>query len=108
MLDEWSTELKERIIPTNTRTIRRLKKLHDENEITDLDIVNWERISNIKHNLMKDSMHVKSIFSQIRDALDSFNYSVASNLQIEMNAQMSMLTKLYLEYRRNLIILDEH
>lgn len=108
MLDEWSTELKERIIPTNTRIIRRLKKLHDENEITDLDIVNWEHISNIKHNLMKDSMQTKSIFSQIRDALDTCNYAVASNLQIEMNAQMSMLTKLYLEYRRNLIILDEN
>lgn len=107
MLSEWSTELKERIIPTNIRTIRRLSKLHTDDEITDLDILNWEAISKIRHHLMKDSVAGKSLFTQIRDSLDAHDYEKASNLQIEMNAEMSLLTKLYLDYRRNLIVTNE-
>lgn len=107
MLSEWSIELRDRIIPEHVRTIRRLGKLHTDEEITDLDIVNWERIKTLKHYLMKDSLSTKSLFTRIKDAIADENYSLASLLQIEMNAQMSTLTKMYLEYRRNLIILNE-
>lgn len=107
MLSEWSIELRDRIIPEHVRTIRRLTKLHTDEEITDLDIVNWERIKTVKHYLMKDSLSAKSLFTRIKEALDDENYSLASLLQIEMNAQMSMLTKMYLEYRRNLIVIQE-
>ena len=107
MLSEWSIELRDRIIPVHIRTIRRLTKLHTDEEITDLDIVNWEKIKAIKHYLMKDSLSSKSLFTRIKDALCDENYSLASLLQIEMNAQMSSLTKMYLEYRRNLIIINE-
>lgn len=107
MLSEWSIELRDRIIPEHVRTIRRLSKLHTDEEITDLDIVNWERIKTLKHYLMKDSLSTKSLFTRIKDAIADENYSLASLLQIEMNAQMSTLTKMYLDYRRNLIILNE-
>ncbi len=107
MLSEWSIELRDRIIPEHVRTIRRLSKLHTDEEITDLDVVNWEKIKKIKHHLMKDSLNSKSLFTRIREALNDENYSLASLLQIEMNAQMSTLTKLYLEYRRNLIVIEE-
>ncbi|MBM7562386.1 type I glutamate--ammonia ligase [Fusibacter tunisiensis] len=104
MLSEWSTELKERIIPTHIRTIRRLDKLHGNEEITDLDVLSWEYINRIRHSLMKDSVASKSLFTQIREALDAENYDLASNLQIEMNDQMGLLLKKYLDYRRNLMI----
>ncbi len=107
MLSEWSIELRDRIIPEHVRTIRRLGKLHTDEEITDLDIVNWEKIKTLKHYLMKDSLNSKSLFTRIKDALADENYSLASLLQIEMNAQMSTLTKMYLDYRRNLIVLNE-
>lgn len=107
MLSEWSIELKDRIIPTHVSTIRRLKKLHGNDEISDLDIVSWEKIKTLKHHLMKDSLSSKSLFTRIKDALADGNYSLASLLQIEMNAQMTILTKMYLDYRRNLILIEE-
>ncbi|MDH8679123.1 glutamine synthetase [Fusibacter bizertensis] len=107
MLSEWSIELKDRIIQDHVRTIRRLVKLHTDEEITDLDIVNWEKIKTLKHYLMKDSLNTKSLFTRIKEAILDENYSLASLLQIEMNAQMSLLTKMYLDYRRNLIIIAE-
>lgn len=103
MLSDWALELSERIIPTHIRTIRRLVKLHSEEDITDLDIINWERIKAIKCYLMKDSLTKKSIFSQIKEAIASKDYPTASDLQLTMNDKMSELTKLYLDYRRNLI-----
>jgi glutamine synthetase len=69
MLSEWSIELRDRIIPEHVRTIRRLTKLHTDEEITDLDIVNWERIKTVKHYLMKDSLSSKSLFTRIKEAL---------------------------------------
>ena len=107
MLSEWSIELKDRIIPEHVQTIRRLKKLHTEEEISDLDVVNWEKIKTIKHHLMKDTLDKKSLFTRIKDALAEGNYSLASLLQIEMNAEMYQLTKLYLDYRRNLLYIQE-
>lgn len=107
MLSEWSIELKDRIIPEHVQTIRRLKKLHTEEEISDLDVVNWEKIKTIKHHLMKDTLDKKSLFTRIKDALAEGNYSLASLLQIEMNAEMNQLTKLYLDYRRNLLYIQE-
>ena len=107
MLSEWSIELKDRIIPEHVHTIRRLKKLHTEEEISDLDVVNWEKIKTIKHHLMKDTLDKKSLFTRIKDALTEGNYSLASLLQIEMNAEMNQLTKLYLDYRRNLLYIQE-
>lgn len=106
MLSEWLIELGDRIIPNNRQTIRRLKKLHGEEDLSDLDIVNWERIKALKHLLMKDSMTHKSMFTQIKEALENTNYALASKLQLEMNAQMSLLTKLYMDYRKNLIQLN--
>ena len=107
MLSEWSIELKDRIIPEHVSTIRRFSKLHTEEEITDLDIVNWEKIKTIKHHLMKDSLTSKSLFTRIKEALFDENYSLASLLQIEMNAQMTLLTRMYLDYRRNLIVISQ-
>ncbi len=107
MLSEWSIELKDRIIPEHVSTIRRFSKLHTDEEITDLDIVNWEKIKTIKHHLMKDSLSYKSLFTRIKEALYDENYSLASLLQIEMNAQMTLLTKMYLDYRRNLIVISQ-
>ena len=106
MLSEWSIELKERLIPTNINTIRRFKKLHGSDEISDLDVVNWEKIKSLKTFLMKDSLSAKSLFTRIREALDANDFQTASDLQIEMNDSMTLLTKLYLDYKRNLIILE--
>ncbi|GAU77371.1 glutamine synthetase [Fusibacter sp. 3D3] len=107
MLSEWSIELKERIIPSNINTIRRFKKLHGNDEISDLDVVNWEKIKSLKTFLMKDSLSAKSLFTRIREALDSSDFQTASDLQVKMNETMSLLTKHYLDYKRNLIILEE-
>lgn len=102
MITEWAIELKDRIIPNNRRTIRRLKSIHVQEDLTDLDLLNWEKIKNLKTLLMKDTLTTQSLFTQIITAIDSKEYEIASRLQISMNEKMSELTKLYLAYRKNL------
>lgn len=103
MLSEWKIELSERIIHQYRQNIRRFKKLHNEEEFSDLDIVNWEKVKTLRQRLMKDYVGKPSLFTQIREAIAEKNYEKASDLQISMNEQMSELTTLYLKYRTNLL-----
>jgi glutamine synthetase len=100
-LDKWVTELRNRIIPRNIRTLRECRKLHAE-DATDLDVVMWEKIYNLKVYLMKDSLDKKSLFTRIRMALDEKDYDLASTLQKEMNEKMKEIRELYSDYKRNL------
>lgn len=101
-IEKWKNELKNRIIHDNIAVLRRLVKLHTI-ECTDLDVVNWENINFMKKKLMKDSMHEKSVFTRLREALDAGEYDLASNLQIEMNKEMTEIRQMYIKYRRNII-----
>lgn len=103
---QWTTELKNRIIPNNVILVREYKKLHGNNSVTDLDVVNWEKINQIRYYLMKDSLNEKSLFTRIREAIDAMDYDLVSNLQIEMNDKINLLKKLYIEYKRNLFEFD--
>lgn len=103
MLSEWHIELTERILPTHINTLRQLVKLHGDDDVTDLDIVQWEQIRSKKHMLMKDSLDQKSLFTRIRNAIADADYDLASRLQVEMNAHMSAVVHMYLDYKRNLL-----
>lgn len=103
MLEEWCIELSERIIPSCRRTIRRFKKLHGDEDFSDLDIVNWERIKTLKQKIMKDAVDKPSLFTEIQEALADENYKRASELQVTLSANMKILTDQYLSYRNNLM-----
>ncbi|GAB6086634.1 type I glutamate--ammonia ligase [Alkaliphilus crotonatoxidans] len=102
-LDQWVTEILGRIIPNNAAIVRSCKRLHDADHATDIDVVNWEKINSLRNYLMKDSLERKSLFTQIRDALEGKNYELASQLQIEMAEKITLLKQLYIIYKRNLL-----
>lgn len=102
-LTQWATELTQRLIPDNMDFVRSCKKLHGSENVSDLDVVNWEKINQLRNSLMKDSLSKKSLFTQIREAVESGDYDTASNLQLEMSQTIGTLKTLYAVYRRNLI-----
>ena len=102
ILTQWLTELYNRIIPDNIEYVRNCKKIHGNENVADLDVVNWEQINNLRYYLMKDSLNQNSLFTRIRIAIDAKDYHTVSNLQLEMNAKMHELKNLYIVYKRNL------
>ncbi|QEK12831.1 glutamine synthetase [Crassaminicella thermophila] len=106
-LTQWTTELYNRIIPENMEIVRNCKKIHESEYVSDLDVVNWEKINDLRYYLMKDSLHKKSLFTKIREAIDAQDYPTVSNLQLEMRNKMNELNELYTIYKRNLFELKK-
>ena len=103
VMTQWATELYNRIIPNNMEVVRECVKLHKtDDERTDLDVVSWEKIKELRHFLMKDSLSRKSLFTRIKDALNAKDYNTASELQITMREKMAELIETFSEYRKNL------
>lgn len=99
--EKWVNELKGRIIPNNIDIIRGFVKLHNETDC-DLDVVNWENVMFLKTKLMKDTMHKKSVFTRLVEALKDKDYSTASELQKFMNEKMTEVRLAYSSYKRNI------
>jgi len=106
ILSQWVSELTNRVIPTNEDLIRRYVKLHGLDDITDLDIVNWEKIRALRSELMKNSLDKQALFTRIKNAIRDEQFELASELQIEMMAKMTTLKSIYTEYRHNLISIE--
>ncbi len=100
-MEKWVNELRVRLIPNNIDVIRGFVKVHKDAEC-DLDVVNWENIVFLKTKLMKDTLHKKSIFTKLVEALNSKDYSTASELQKQMNEKMTELRTAYSTYKRNI------
>ncbi|MBS6062529.1 type I glutamate--ammonia ligase [Criibacterium bergeronii] len=102
-IEYWAKELVGRIVVKNRENLRNMTILHTAQEdIADLDVVNWKKIQNLKTKLMKDTVDKKSLFTQIDDAIEQKNYEMASNLQIEMVNLFSEVRDLYSNYQRNI------
>lgn len=99
--EKWVNELKGRIIPNNIDIIRGFVKLHTDAEC-DLDVVNWENVMFLKTKLMKDTMHKKSIFTRLVEALMDKDYATASEVQKIMNEKMTEVRLAYSTYKRNI------
>ena len=101
IINEWSTELHSREIHNYMDRVRECVKLHGE-DATDYDLANWEKINELKYYIAKDSLERKSLLTQAREALEAKDYSLASDLQIELQSKLEELQKLYATYKRNL------
>lgn len=99
---KWATELQSRIIPANINIVRECTKIHNRDTSTDLDDEMWNKINSIRTYLLKDSLSEKSLFTKVREALNSGDYELASSLQQEMHQRISDLRELYTIYKRNL------
>lgn len=102
ILDKWSKELNYRIIQSNIKIIRGCKKLHTVDNMDAIDEIHWNKIENLKIELMKNTMTKKSLFCLIREALEIHDYEMASKLQLEMNKKMEELQELYIHYKKNI------
>jgi glutamine synthetase len=99
---QWINELKSRILDTNANLVRSYKKIHDAENATDYDVVNWEKINQLRHDLMKNKLSKQSLFEELRSAIEEENFKAVSKLQIEMQKKMAELEKFYYIYKRNL------
>ena len=101
MLDKWQMELLERIIPSNLTTIRGITKRHTSANAVDDDM--WSDIEKMKMALAKDSTESTSVFTLIKNAIESHSLKDISRLQVRMNGDMAELAVLYKEYCDNQI-----
>lgn len=101
IMSNWTFELENRIILENIEVIRSTTKIHNE-DVTDIDVINWEEINRLKHDLMKDSVSKKSLFTRIKVAISTEDYVTASELQVQMHNEIKVLKELYTNYKQNL------
>jgi glutamine synthetase len=99
MLLHWLTELSDRVVPENAKTVHACVRLAGENR---LDAQRWEKIQALKEELARDDVDRESIFHRLRTAAAAKDYAAVSSLQLEMARKMKELTSLYREYHQNL------
>ncbi len=102
-LDQWVREIQGRIILQHMKLVRNTRKLHGFEYVTDLDVVNWEKINAIRYELMKDRLEAKSLLTQLREAALNEDYETISELQLFIATKTVLLKNLYIQYRRNLL-----
>lgn len=102
ILDQWATELHNRIIPDIMDLVRACSKAHDDIDCVDYDRSNWEKIQRLRNQLGRDTLDDYCLLTRIKRALDEGKYEMASELQIEMQEKVSELTELYIIYKKNL------
>nr|WP_330381707.1 hypothetical protein [Clostridioides difficile] len=67
-----------------------------------LDEVVWNSISDLKFNIMKDTLTRESLFTRVREAIENKDYQTASDLQIELKRSMEEIQQLYMQYKKNI------
>ncbi len=101
MLNQWMTELRDRILPENMEVIRSLTpKVFGAH--SPLDEQRWSFIHELRCKLMKDRSDYLSLFSKLRKAIEKQEYNEISRLQLVIEAEMKRLKNLYSEYKKNL------
>ena len=102
ILDQWVTELHNRIVPNTMDLIRQCMKCHDDNDCVDYDWSYWGKINAIRNYLGRDTMDEQCLLTKVVRALDAGEYQKASDMQIEMQEKVTELTDLYIIYKKNL------
>lgn len=103
ILGVWARELHNRIIPETMDLVRDCKKLHDDNDCVDIDLVNWKSIHEKRLYLGQDTLKDLCLLTRIKKALDNGDQKTASDLQIEMQEVVESLVNEYVIYKKNLL-----
>lgn len=102
MIEQWATELHNRIVPNNMDLIRDAVKAHVDGECADYDVAYWAKIDKLRNTLGRNTLQEPCLLARIVNALESHEYETASALQVEMNEKVEELSSLYYMYKRNL------
>ena len=103
ILSQWKTELHDRIIPDTMNFIRGCRQVHSLDDFSDYDIKNWLEIDKIRHQIAKDTITEKCLLTRAKAALDEGEYDLASDLQLEIQQKVNLLSDLYIRYKKNLL-----
>ncbi len=103
ILGLWSMELHNRIIPNVMNLVRDCKKMHSDDDCTDLDMLNWSKIQSLRVYLGQDKIGEDCLLTRIKLALDNKEYEQASEMQKEMNRKVEDLSNTYTIYKKNLL-----
>lgn len=103
VLSYWKNELHDRLIPETMNFIRSCVKSHDSNDFSDYDIKLWLAIDKLRHQMGKDSISEKCLLTRTKDALDEGKYQLASDLQLEIQEKVKILSNMYDSYQKNLL-----
>lgn len=102
ILQQWATELHNRIVPETMDLIRACSKAHDDIDCVDYDRHYWEKVQRLRNQLGRDTLDEQCLLTKIVRALDAKDYETASELQIQMQEKVAELTDLYITYKKNL------
>ena len=102
VIEQWTMELRNRIIPDTMDLLRSCSKAHDDLDCVDYDRHFWEKIQRLRKYIGKDTLDEKCLLTKIVRALGEKDYDRASELQIEMQAKVEELRDLYIIYKKNL------
>ena len=101
VLDQWATELKDRIVPEWHAFCAGCVRLDGESD--DLDKDRWEEVEHLRQSIAKDTSRSDCSLSRIIDSIEKGKYEKASKLQVETAADIAKLEKLYKEYSKNIM-----
>ena len=104
MIEQWATEIYNRLVPETMDFIRTCVKVHDTKDFNDVDVQNWLEIERLKRALGQNTLEQECLLTQIKHALDEKRYDDASDLQLEIKARKEELMNLYADYQKNLLI----
>jgi len=107
ILRRWLTELTDKIIVNDIKVIKNIKRIHEEDTASDLDIARWKDVDEIRNRLSKNSVSKRCMFSQIRDAIENRDYDTVSKIQQLIEKDMRRLKILYNKYKKNLLEIEE-
>lgn len=102
VLQQWSTELHNRIIPDVMDFVRNCSRAHSDTDCVDYDRHYWEKVQRLRNRLGRDTLDEPCLLTRIKRALDEGNYDTASDLQIEMQKKADELSRTYIIYKKNL------
>lgn len=103
MEEQWKNEMIFRLRENVLKVVRRYKKAHQEDDVVDLDIVNWEKVNNLRYELAKDTMAKKSLLTNLLEAIESDKLDEASKYQLEIDEKLKALHVEFNNYKNNLI-----
>jgi len=102
VIAQWAMELHHRIVPNVMNRVRECSKCHMDDDCTDLDLLNWKKIQDLRIYLGQDRIGQNSLLTRIKIALEEGNYQLASDMQKEMQSKVEDLIETYTDYKKNL------
>ncbi len=101
MITKWTMEYHERYIINTMELMKRTPRLH-EIGINVYDDMNWQRVSDIKDEIARETMERESLLMKARKAIESEHYEELSRLEVLIEEKLDDLRDAYGQYSRNI------